>query len=139
VTGTDWLLSLHVLSAVTLGASLTAYWAVVVATRPGGPTLPRTAADRLNLPLTVAVSIGTLGTIVFGVWLAIVKDRYHPWDGWIVASIVLWAIASELGRRSGTAFSGDLPTSRRNGIVLHAASTVAVVAILVLMLWKPGA
>jgi hypothetical protein len=32
---------------------------------------------KLNGPLTVAVSIGALGTIVFGVWLAIVDDAYH--------------------------------------------------------------
>src|SRR5581483_3011206 len=56
------------------------------------PHLLAAARDLIELgPLTAAVPIGGLGTIVFGVWLAIVDDAYHVWDGWIVAAIVLWA------------------------------------------------
>jgi hypothetical protein len=89
--------------------------------------------------LTVAVSVGALGTIVFGVWLAIVQDAYHVWDGWIVAAIVLWAAGTGLGQRAGTAFAASGPQARRQGVVLQAASSAAILAVLVLMIWKPGA
>ena len=36
-------------------------------------------------------SVGSLGTIIFGVWLAISLDAYQVWDGWVIAAIVLWA------------------------------------------------
>ncbi len=139
MTGVDWLLSLHLLSAVLLGGALTGFWALVLGTRPAGATLTAAGAERLNRPLTVAVSIGALGTLVFGVWLAIVQDAYHVWDGWIVAAIVLWAAGTGLGQRAGTAFADSGPAARRNGIVLHAASSAAILAVLVLMIWKPGA
>jgi hypothetical protein len=139
VTGTDWLLSLHLLSAILLGGAMTGYWALVLGTRPAGATLTPTGAERLNRPLTVAVSVGALGTIVFGVWLAIVQDAYHVWDGWIVAAIVLWAAGTGLGQRAGTAFAAPGPLARRKGLVLQAASSAAILAVLVLMIWKPGA
>jgi hypothetical protein len=139
MTGADWLLALHLLSAVALGAALTGFWALVLGTRPEGATLPASAVERLNRPLTVAVSIGGLGTIVFGVWLAILDDAYHVWDAWIVAAIVLWAAGMGLGQRAGTAFAESGPAARRSGLLLHAGSTVAILAVLVLMIWKPGA
>jgi hypothetical protein len=139
VTGSDWLLALHLLSAVLLGAALTGFWALVLGTRPAGATLTAAGAERLQRPLTVAVSVGSIGTLVFGIWLAIVDDAYHPWDGWIIAAIVLWAAGTGLGQRSGVAFAEEGPLARRNGIVLQAASSVAILAVLVLMIWKPGA
>jgi hypothetical protein len=137
VTGTDWLLALHLLSAVTLGAALTGFWALVLGTRGG--SLPATAAERLSRPLTVAVSIGAIGVLVFGVWLAIVEDAYHVWDGWLLGAIVLWAAGVGLGQRAGTALAVPDAASRRQGIVLQAASSAAIVLVLVLMIWKPGA
>ena len=139
MTGEDWLLALHLLSAVSLGAALTGFWALVLGTRADGGALPAMAVGRLNGPLTAAVSIGGLGTIVFGVWLAIVDDAYHVWDGWIVAAIVLWAAGMGLGQRAGTAFERGGPADRRSGLMLHAGATVAILAVLVLMIWKPGA
>ena len=53
----------------------------------------------------VAVSIGGIGTIVFGLWLAISLDAYQPWDGWVIAAIVLWAIAGGLGGRTGKEYN----------------------------------
>jgi hypothetical protein len=139
VTGTDWLLSLHLLSAVLLAGAMTGFWTLVLGAGPAGTTLTRAGAERLGRPLAVAVSAGALGTLVFGVWLAIADDAYHVWDGWIVAAIVLWAAGTGLGQRAGTAFAGSGPQARRNGIVLQAASSAAIVVVLVLMIWKPGA
>jgi hypothetical protein len=139
VTGTDWLLSLHLLSAVLLAGAMTGFWALVLGTGPAREALTPAGAERLSRPLTVAISIGALGTIVFGVWLAIVDDAYHVWDGWIVAAIVLWAAGTGLGQRAGTAFAASGPQARRQGVVLQAASSAAILAVLVLMIWKPGA
>ena len=38
-----------------------------------------------------------VGTILFGIWLAISLDAYQVWDGWVIAAIVLWAIGSGTG------------------------------------------
>ena len=47
------------------------------------------------------VGAGSLLVLLFGLWLAFDKDGYHIWDPWIMAAIVLWAIATGAGQRSG--------------------------------------
>ena len=138
MTGTDWLLSLHVLSAVFLGAAMTGFWALVFAMRSAAGSISQDTGARLGMPLTVAVTVGSLGALVFGVWLAIVDDHYQVWDVWIIAAIVLWAAATGLGQRAGTAFATGEPADRSRGILLHGASSALVVLILILMIWKPG-
>jgi hypothetical protein len=106
-----------------------------------------------------AVGAGGLGTIVLGVWLALSFGDYDIWDGWIIAAIVLWLIAMELGRRTSvtyregvtkarelktagqTAPSGELLALNRSpaGVLLHSLASVVVLLILVDMIWKPGA
>jgi uncharacterized membrane protein len=140
----DWLLFLHVLSAVLLVGSVAYFWALLVATRPGRTMFDGAASLRMARPASIAIGIGTAGTLIFGVWLAIYLDEYHPWDGWIIASLVLWAIGAGAGARSGKALTpvGDeypTPENRRLGVMLHTVVTVAVLVILVLMIWKPGA
>jgi hypothetical protein len=144
VTWTDWLLSLHVLSALALIASLTVYWTLVLAGGPGR-TLSGAAADAVARPANVLVLVGILGTVGFGIWLAIDIDGYELWDGWILASLVLWFVGSGLSQRSGVAFaraSGpgpDADAAWRRAVGLHTAASLAFLAILVLMIWKPGA
>jgi uncharacterized membrane protein len=135
----DWLLFLHVLSAFVVVASLTALWALVVATRPASPVLGPEEATRFGNLAGPLVGVGMMGTIIFGIWLAIDSDRYHPWDGWIVAALVLWAVAGATGTRAGQAFQRDPVGGRRLGVRLQAVNSLAILAILVLMIWKPGA
>jgi hypothetical protein len=134
----DWLLFLHVLSAFALGVTVVIFSALAL------------GAVRDALVLTVANvmwAVGGLGTIVFGIWLAIYVDGYEVWDGWIVTAIVLWAIATELGRRAQLAFTpasatatgaslGEVP---REAQLMHWLRSLAVVALLVVMIYKPGA
>ena len=139
----QWLLSLHVLGAFGMVGATAAFWAFIVAARRS----PRPTALRPALPsANVAVGAGSVLTVVFGVWLAIYLDGYEIWDGWILASLVLWAISLELGRRGGeligragddTALTAVLRSSRTMGML--ALSTVALLGVLVLMIWKPGA
>ena len=49
-------------------------------------------------------AIGGTGTLIFGVWLAISLDDYEPWDGWILASLVLWVIAAVSGETAGARY-----------------------------------
>lgn len=155
----DWILALHLLSAAALLAAMTIFSALIVA----GWREERPAAVlsymRISLIANGLVMIGVAGTLVFGIWLALSFGNYDLWDGWIVAAIVLWAVASALGGRSGKLYapiaerarqgartSPDVPDPElgamlrsREALWLHVGSTVLVVAILALMIWKPGA
>ena len=140
----DWLLFLHVLSAFLLVGALAYFWALLVATRPGGALFGGVASLQMARPATIAVTLGSLGTLVFGVWLAIYLDDYHPWDGWVIGSLILWAIGAGAGGRSGKALTPQgeeypTPENRRLGVMLHTVTSVATLLVLILMIWKPGA
>ena len=64
----------------------------------------------LSRVATAMVIAGTLGTIVFGVWLAISIDGYELWDGWIIAAIVLWASPASWGGGPGRVRVGRDPS-----------------------------
>lgn len=146
MTWSDWLLSLHVLSAFVLIAAMTVFWATVVATLGASSRLPGPSADAIARPAELLVGLGVLGTVVFGVWLAIDIDGYELWDGWILGSLVLWAIGSELGRRSGPAFGRiskttgpEASAAYRQAVRLLAGSSIAYLLVLIMMIYKPGA
>jgi hypothetical protein len=119
----DTLLFFHVLAAFMLGATVVVSSALVL----GAPAAPRTSTVA-----NVLWDVGGLGTLVFGVWLALYVDGYEIWDGWILAAIVLWAIATELGRRAR-----DVAVA--NAATWHWLRTLFVVLLLADMVWKPGA
>ena len=159
MTFDSWLLALHLLFATALVAAVTIFWVLVLAVRSADRPAQVLALKPLLRVGGLVVIAGSLGSVVFGVWLAITLDAYHPWDGWVIAAIVLWAIASETGRRTdpeyGRAFAratelaaagetGPSPELAalcrpRTGMLLHAASSAAVLLILLDMIWKPGA
>jgi len=155
----DWMLALHVLGAFAYVAGMVLFWVLVVAVRqvdtPEGTIRMEPAVKVGN----AAVGIGAGGTIVLGIWLAFSVGGYDIWDGWIIAALVLWLIAAELGRRTGAAYtqgmnkakelqtsgqtgpSTELLTLNRtsNGVVFHFLASVVVLLILLDMIWKPGA
>ena len=141
----DFLLFVHVLSAFVLFAAMTSFWAITVATRPARPLLSASAAQALARPTGILVGLGGLGTVVFGVWLAIYLDGYELWDAWIASSLVLWAISTAAGSRAGRFYAraggteADVGELRRRGHLLQVTSTVAALVILILMIFKPGA
>jgi uncharacterized membrane protein len=139
VAFSDWLLALHVLSAIIVIASLTMLWTLIIATRPSAPLIAPESAKvfgRVGGPL---VGVGMMGAVIFGIWLAIDDDAYHIWDGWILASLILWAISGAVGGRAGQTFEKDPVGGRAAGIRFQAISSVLILVILVLMIWKPGA
>ena len=124
-----WLLFLHVFAAFLLVAGLTVYGALVLS---GGEGARRALAQ----PALALWNAGGLGVLVFGVWLALNVDGYALWDGWIIAAIVLWLIASGAGGRlaRGVREGGADPAG-----LLLAVMALATLALLVDMLFKPGA
>ncbi len=155
----DWLLAFHVLSAFAFVAGMTLFWVLIVAVRktdtPDG-TIRMAPVSKVG---TIATGIGAGGTIVFGLWLAFSVGGYDIWDPWIIAALVLWAIAGDVGGRAGKAYmqgmnkateleaagysgpSDELLALNRTqrGVVLHAIASVALLLILIDMIWKPGA
>ena len=155
----DWLLALHLLSAFALVGALVLFSVVIVVVRRTDSPEQVVSAGRLLPVGNVAVIVGSLGVIVFGVWLAISLEDVEIWDAWVLAAIVLWAITSEAGRRSDPEFApaieranelvaaGQLGpdaelaglTRTSKGMTLHLIATVGTLLILIDMIWKPGA
>jgi hypothetical protein len=155
----DWMLALHVLSAFSYVGGMILFWVLIVAVRrtdtPEG-TIRMGPMVRVG---NAAVGIGAGGTILLGIWLAFSYGGYDIWDGWILAALVFWLVAAELGRRTGKAYlegmnkaqeleaagqtgpNAELLTINRtaNGLIFHAATSVVVLLILIDMIWKPGA
>jgi hypothetical protein len=130
----DTLLFLHVLAAFFLAIGVVIYSSFVLGSPVNGPT--RTVGEALW-------GIGGLGTIVLGIWLALYLDGYELWDGWIIAAIVLWLAATGTGQPVSMAFRprGDdsaIAVDQRV-VLMHWLRVILVVALLVVMVWKPGA
>jgi hypothetical protein len=134
----DWLLFLHVTAAFLTVAAVALYVAIFLAVRRFTASTP---VARLAPVAAVLWAIGGLSVIVFGIWLAIYVDAYQVWDGWLLAAIVLWAVASASGGQISKGYARDsaapLPESR--ALVLHVVLVVTVLALLVDMIYKPGA
>jgi uncharacterized membrane protein len=153
----DWLLFLHVSGAFFLvGGSVTAAAFNVSALRRERPS---EIATLLGLTRIAVFSIyaGVLLTIVFGLWLVHVRG-YGYGDAWIVATLVLWVYSNAAGgvggkreddtrklaerlAAEGDRPSGDLRARLRDPLTLalEYSGGLAIVAVLVLMIWKPGA
>ena len=125
---TDALLFLHVLAAFLLMGTVVMLSGVAL-----GTPAPARTISLANL----LWDVGGLGTLVFGVWLTFRDDvgDYALLDFWIIAALVLWAVATELGRRARAAVT-DAPERFAQ---LHWLRTAVVVLLLADMIFKPGA
>jgi uncharacterized membrane protein len=155
----DWLLFLHVFSAFALVAALTLYTVLIVSV--WNKDVPGDVARLFSLQRVgdVLVGVGSIGVLVFGIWLAIDVKGYELWDGWIIAALVLWFVMGALGSRTGKIYNavrdraralvreGDNAPSaelralvqNRQALWLHVAGIVTVLVLLLDMIWKPGA
>lgn len=157
MTKYDWLLLTHILGAfLFLSGSVVAGILHTAAMRRDRPS---EVALLLGLvrPMVIAVGAGSLLTLGFGIWLA--DDAgYGIGDEWVVAAIVLWVVSGALGTPGGRtlrharelaerlAADGDRPSEElhravgdRRALLLNYASFAALIAIFVLMVFKPGA
>jgi hypothetical protein len=126
----DWLLFFHLLAAFLLAVTAVTYSAVAFGSLVGGRTL--FVADR-------CWDVGGLGTLVLGVWLALYLDQYEIWDGWIIGAIVLWLVATGLGDSVRRRRLAEAEVVDSRVALMHWLRTLAVIGLLVLMVWKPGA
>ena len=155
----DWIFALHLLAAATLVGSLVMSWIVVVASLSADTPAATLSLHRVAIVGTAATLVGLVSAIFFGIWLAILRIDFHPWDGWVVAAIVLWAIATVALLRSFVEYakppakakalvasgetgpSAELTALNRTstGLLLRVLASAAIVLIVIDMIWKPGA
>jgi len=151
----DWILALHLLSAFALVGAEVIFTLMIVALWNTDNPARVVAFMPLSRVGSMLVMVGIAGTIVFGAWLAISLDAYRLWDGWVIVALVLWAVGSGLGQRTGAEYNAaavqaeaDLKAGRPSSLPtygasrafwLHVAVVVVVLLILIDMIWKPGA
>jgi hypothetical protein len=155
----DWIFALHLLTAATLVGSLVMSWIVIVALSMTDTADVTLSLNRVAKVGTTATIAGIVGTISLGIWLAILRDAFHPWDGWVIGAIVLWGIATAALLRSFVEYAKPAAKARElvasgqtgpnaelialnrtsTGLLLRALASVAVVLIVIDMIYKPGA
>ena len=154
----DWILALHLLSAFALVAAEVIFGAMVVTLWREASTLRVDSFYRVSQIATWLVQAGSAGTLIFGLWLSISKDPYEPWNGWIIAAFVLWAITVGTGAVAGKQYGAAAMEAKRllgegtstssavaetfgpsKAFKLHLVSNAAIVLLLLDMIWKPGA
>jgi uncharacterized membrane protein len=155
----DWLLFLHVASAFALISAVVLGTVLLVVVR--SRDVPSDVARLYGLTRLgdVLGGVGSVGALIFGIWLAIDVDGYELWDGWIIAAFVLWLVMGAFAGRTGrvingirgraralAAEGGDAPNAELRSLVrdprglwLQAATALAVLLLLVDMIFKPGA
>ena len=121
------LLFFHMIAAFLLAVTVVMYSAVAL----GATSSPRMlfVADR-------CWDVGGLGTLIFGIWLALNLDQYDFFDFWILFALLLWFVATGLGQTVQRRIGGE-DMSAVNA--MHWIRTIVVIALLVTMVWKPGA
>jgi uncharacterized membrane protein len=155
----DWILALHVLSAFAFVAGLILFWVLIVAVRKTDTPDRTIRMEPIVKVGNAATAIGAGGTLVFGIWLALSYGGYDIWDPWIIAALVLWAVAGGLGARTGAEYTAGMNKAKelaaagqtgpsaellainrtQRGLWLHVAVTVVLLLIVIDMIWKPGA
>jgi uncharacterized membrane protein len=152
----EWALLLHLVGAIVFFAGL------VVATVGALAARRRTRPSEVALLLGTArwgvplVGVGAVLALAAGFWL--LEETAYGLEGWVVASLVLLAVSAVAGGLGGQgpkrarqlaerlAAEGDLPDAglqaqlrRPSADALNVVAAIAAVAILVLMVFKPGA
>ena len=155
----EWALALHVLSAFAYVGGIVLFWVLVVAVRRVDTPEETLRMEPIVKVGNVAVGIGAVGTLVIGIYLAFALDGYAIWDGWIIAALVLWAVAGGLGQRTGVAYMQGMNKAKeldaagktgpdeellalnrtQTGLMLQTLASIALLLILLDMIFKPGA
>ena len=155
----QWVLAVHVLSAFAYVAGIILFWILIVAVRRIDTSEETIRMGPIVKVGNAAVGVGAVGTILLGIWLAFALDGYAIWDGWIIAALVLWAVAGALGQRTGAAYMRGMTKAKEleaagqrganaellalnrtsNGVLMHALTSAVVLLILIDMIFKPGA
>jgi uncharacterized membrane protein len=155
----QWVLAFHVLGAFAYVAGVVLFWILIVAVRKVDTPEGTIRMEPMVKVGNAAVAIGAVGTILLGIWLAFALDGYAIWDGWMIAAVVLWAVAGAFGQRTGAAYMRGMTRAKEleaagqrgantellalnrtsNGVLMHALTSAVVLLILLDMIFKPGA
>jgi uncharacterized membrane protein len=155
----DWLLFVHVAAAFAVVAAVTVFTLLVFTTRRMDRPAEVLPLFRVGDPANILIQAGSVVALLVGIWLAIRLPRYHPWDGWLIAAYVLWLVAGGFGGASGKEYarirkhakalvaegklepSAELRAELRStrALVMHLVVVAAVLALVVDMIFKPGA
>jgi uncharacterized membrane protein len=153
----EWLLFLHVTGAfLLLGGGVVAGSLNIAALRRDRPSEIVLLFGLIRIAV-VSILIGTLLAFVFGLWL-VHEAGYGYGDGWVITAIVLLIVANAMGGIGGKrdeatakfaaelAAQGDAPSPELRSrvrdpisLALSYGSGLVLVAILAIMIWKPGA
>jgi hypothetical protein len=120
VTRYEWLLLLHLIGAFAAVGSVVVFSVLLAGGR-------EVAGEQLTFLGRRLWDVGGLLTLVFGIWLAL--DEYSLGDAWILSALVLWAISAYAGIRVAETYSR----------ALYAVMAISTTALLVVMIYKPGA
>jgi uncharacterized membrane protein len=153
----EWLLFLHVTGAfLVIGGAVMAgvfNFSALRSERPSEVVL----FFRFARLAVAAIGVGMVLTLGFGLWL--VHDVGYGWgETWIVLALVLWVLSNALGGIGGShekkvrelaerlTAEGDVPSPELSArlrdpvwLAVSWGSGIVVIAILALMIWKPGA
>jgi uncharacterized membrane protein len=153
----DWLLFLHMTGAfLVIGGAVMAgvfNFSALRSERPSDVVL----FFRFARVAVAAIGVGMVLTLGFGLWL--VHDVGYGWgEAWIVLALVLWVLSNALGGIGGNrekkvrelaqrlTAEGDVPSAELSArlrdpvwLAVSWGSGIVVIAILALMIWKPGA
>lgn len=153
----DWLLFLHVTGAfLVIGGAVMAGVFNFSALRTERPS-DVVVFFRFARIAVAAIGVGMVLTLGFGLWL--VHDVGYGWgETWIVLALVLWVASNALGGIGGNrerkvrelaerlTAEGDAPSPELSArlrdpvwLAVSWGSGIAAIAILALMIWKPGA
>jgi|SRR5436190_17541393 len=152
-----WLLVFHIAGALLLlGGAVFAGILNTAALRRERPS-EIVVLYRLARIAVTAISVGMPLALIFGIWLVADLDFVKWSNTWVVLALIGWVLAGALGGIGGRreketrllaerlAAEGDAPSPELQArmrdpltLALSWGGGLVVVAILALMIWKPG-
>jgi uncharacterized membrane protein len=152
----DWLLFLHITFAFLFVAGAVIAGVLQFSAMQRSRPSEIAMLFRLTRVAVILIGVGSVGALALGIWLTHYLG-YGFGTAWIVAALCLWVAGAALGGIGGRTYEkarllaqelaagADEPSDQlralvrdRTALVLSYGSTAAVIAILVLMVWKPG-
>ncbi len=152
----DWLLFVHVLGAFAFLGGVFALVALQIAAMRSVRASDVALFMHVGRVAEAMINAGAVVVLVLGIWLALDFD-YGLDEPWIVASLVLWVVSAVLGYFGGKRYSAarreadrlaagdDRRTPELDALlgdpaafVINWGGTASVLAILALMVFKPG-
>ena len=155
----DWIFAIHLLMAATLVGALVMSWILTVALRSVDTAGTTLSFNRVAMLGATILGVGLVGVIGFGIWLAILRDAFQVWDGWVIAAIILWVIAAAAIMRAVAEYRKPAERARAliasgqagpdaelaalnrttTALLMRALASAAIVLIVIDMVYKPGA